>query len=74
MSDFLLIAPGGFTKVPDVGVFPYSAEYFRAFEGVQVPEDVSQLFRDAGLITVEQSIGQVKFISETGDVWYSVQE
>ena len=73
MSDFLLIAPGGFTKVPDPSVFPYSAEYFRSFEGVQVPDEVSQLFRDAGLIAAEQSIGQVKFISETGDVWYSVQ-
>lgn len=73
MSDFLLIAPGGFTKVPDVSVFPYSAEYFRAFEGVAVPEDVTQLFRDAGLIMPEQVISAVKYVSETGDVWYSVQ-
>lgn len=72
MSEFLMIAPSEFVRVPDVSVLPYSAEYFQQYETSVVSEEISQMFRDAGLITAEQNIDRVKFISETGDVWYSI--
>lgn len=72
MSEFLMVAPQGFARVDDVSVFPYGAEYFQAHESSAVSEEISQMFRDAGLIQPEQTIDRVKFIRETGDVWYSL--
>lgn len=73
MSEFLLIAPGDFRKVADASVFPYGAEYFETFNGTGANVDITEMFRAAGIIGPEQSIAEVRYTRETGDVWYRVE-
>jgi len=70
MPDFLMIVPGDWKKVEDQTVLPYSAEYFEQFEGTGEHVDITEMFINAGLITSDQAIAEVKYVNDTGCVWY----
>jgi hypothetical protein len=73
MSEFLLIAPEGWFKVADISVLPHGAQYFEQYAGHGEVIDVTQMMIDSGVITADQVITAVKYISDTNDVWYSVR-
>lgn len=76
MADFLLIAPSGFQLV-DLDTLlsntSYPIDFFIQVSetGVDISE-VNDLFRQLGWLDETREICQLKYISETGQLWYSL--